>query len=75
MKAFVLSFLHINYKVITGFILGFVLGYLYWNSFGIGWGTYPLSSEWWVNCIYGGLAGGLIVSLFPKNKNRAMSPG
>ncbi|MEA4918438.1 UDP-3-O-acyl-N-acetylglucosamine deacetylase [Proteiniphilum sp.] len=30
--------------------------------------VYPLSSECWVNCVYGGLFGGLLGALFPKNK-------
>lgn len=53
----------INYKVLLGILLGGILGFVYWSSIGIVWGNYPLSSELWVNCIYGCLFGGLIGSV------------
>ena len=48
--------------------IGALIAYFYWFYIGIYWGTYPLSSEWWVNCIYGGLYGGLLGGLIaPKD--------
>jgi len=66
MKEFILTFIRINYKALTGITIGCILGYLFWDSFGIGYGTYPLSSECWANCVYGGLVGGLIVTLITQ---------
>lgn len=57
-----------NCIIIIGLVAGTVIGYWYWNSIGLRWGTFPLSSEWWVNCIYGGLFGGLIMSLISKKQ-------
>ncbi len=54
------SFFTQNRHVLLGLFSGLVLGYAYWSCFGIYWGTYPLSSEWWVNCAFGGLFGGLV---------------
>lgn len=61
-----LYFIYLNCKVFLGVVLGLLLGYIYWHNFGLVWGTLPLSSEWWVNCVYGGLFGGLIGSFFSK---------
>jgi len=57
----------LNRITLAGMVIGTVLGYLYWWNFGIYWGSYPLSSEWWVICIYGCLLGGLVGSLNLKN--------
>jgi hypothetical protein len=59
-------FLRINYEILAGMILGCIAGYFYWEWFGIMWGNYSLSSECWVNCLYGSLFGGFIASLFSK---------
>jgi hypothetical protein len=56
-------FLLVNCKSLLGVILCGTAGFLCWQLFGFQWGTYPLSSECWVNCVYGGLFGGLIGSL------------
>lgn len=63
-----LLFIHKNKIVILSMVTGTLIAYFYWFYFGIYWGTYPLSSECWVNCVYGGLLGGLLGALFPKNK-------
>jgi len=47
-------------------ILGSIAGYFYWQYYGIYDGTFGFSSEWWTNCIYGLLLGGLIGSLIRK---------
>lgn len=58
-----------NNKFATlGMILGLTLGYLHWYHVGCYWGTYPLSSECWVNCVAGLLFGGFIGSLCAKDK-------
>lgn len=53
-----------NIAPLVGMIIGLPCGYLYWYLYGIYDGTFYLSSEWWVNCVYGLLFGGLIGSLF-----------
>ncbi len=69
MKKYILYFFSINYKTLIGLVSGTIFGYFYWNLFGMEWGTYPGSSECWVNCIFGSLAGGLIGSLLSKNES------
>ena len=49
-----------------GMALGLIAGYFYWQYYGIYDGTFGFSSEWWVNCVYGLLFGGLIGSLIRK---------
>ena len=69
----IVSFIRINKKVLIGMLAGATIAYLYWLNYSIYWGTYPLSSECWVNCIYGFLFGGLIGSLFQDNEIKAAS--
>jgi len=69
----IVSFIRINKKVLIGMLTGAIIAYLYWLNYSIYWGTYPLSSECWVNCIYGFLFGGLIGSLFQDNEIKAAS--
>lgn len=66
MKEFTHLFLRTNQYILISIACGILLGYLYWDNYGILWGGYPLSSECWVNCVYGGLIGGLIGSIFRK---------
>ncbi|KKB53069.1 hypothetical protein HMPREF1212_01231 [Parabacteroides sp. HGS0025] len=69
----IVFFIRINKKVLIGMLTGAIIAYLYWLNYSIYWGTYPLSSECWVNCIYGFLFGGLIGSLFQDNEIKAAS--
>ena len=62
-----LLFVSNNKIVLLGLLIGFVLGYLHWYHFGCCWGTYPLSSEWWVNCASGSLFGGFIASMLKES--------
>ncbi|MDR0427485.1 MAG: hypothetical protein LBH12_02655 [Dysgonamonadaceae bacterium] len=61
-----LRFIRTNKRTLAGMVLGTILAYFYWKYFGIRWGTYPLSSECWVNCVYGSLFGGFIACLTGK---------
>ncbi len=58
------TFFHINKTALLIFAGGFILGYIYWYFFGCYWGNYPMSSEWWVNSIYGGLLANILVEIF-----------
>ena len=55
----VLAFLQLNKALLIGMLVGMAAAYFYWADYAIYWGTYPLYSEWWVNCIYGALFGAL----------------
>lgn len=59
----ILTFIVNNKIVIIGLLLGLTLGFIHWYYFACYWGTYPLSSECWVNCSYGTITGGFIASL------------
>ena len=61
-----LLFLRNNRTVFLGMFLGIVAGYFYWFYFAVYWGSYPLSSESWTNCIYGCLLGGFLSCLIRK---------
>lgn len=56
------SFVLINYKILLGMLLGSILGYIHWFYWGCYWGAYALSAECWVNCTFGILTGGFVVS-------------
>jgi len=47
-------------------LAGLILGYLYWLHIGVFWGSYSLSAECWVNCLYGCLVGGFLTSIFTE---------
>jgi hypothetical protein len=64
-----LSFVRLNKAVFSGVMIGLGIAYWYWSNYAIYWGTYVLSSECWVNCIYGSLFGGLFGCLFHEKLN------
>lgn len=49
-----------NLITIIGFVVGVAGGFLYWKFVGCATGTCPLSSNWAIMLVYGGLTGGLI---------------
>lgn len=69
MKEAITTFVYSNRTALKVFLAGSVIGYIYWYYFGCYWGTYPLSSEWWVNCIYGGIVANIIMNLKRNNIN------
>lgn len=56
-------FAQINLKPLSGLIIGVFSGYIHWYFWGCYWGTYPMSSECWVNMSYGALFGGYLATL------------
>lgn len=68
MKFSLSHFLYENKIIILSMVIGAIVAYFYWKYFGIYWGTYPLSSECWVNCIYGGLFSALLSCIFLKEE-------
>lgn len=65
MKNWVLN----NKLLIAGIVLGAIGGYLYWQQVGCSSGTCAITSKWHNSTAYGALMGGLLFSMFKKNKN------
>ena len=53
---------------IIGIILGAIGGYLYWHYIGCVSGTCPITSSPIMSTIWGALLGGLLLSMFKKDK-------
>lgn len=56
---------------IIGIILGAVGGYLYWHYIGCVSGTCPITSSPIMSTIWGALLGGLLLSMFKKDKKES----
>lgn len=65
MKSWVLN----NKLLIAGVILGAVGGYLYWQQIGCSSGTCTITSKWHNSTAYGALMGGLVFSIFKRERN------
>lgn len=65
MKSWVLN----NKLLIAGVALGAIGGYLYWQQIGCSSGTCAITSKWHNSAVYGALMGGLLFSMFKKEKN------
>lgn len=55
--------------MITGVLAGAAGGYLYWQEVGCNSGTCLITSRWHNSTAYGALMGGLLFSMFKKEKN------
>ncbi len=62
------DFLKKHVWAIVGVTLGALAGYLYWKHVGCVTGTCPITSKPLNSTAYGALLGGLILSIFQKNK-------
>ena len=56
---------------IIGIILGAIGGYLYWHYIGCVSGTCPITSAPIMSTIWGALLGGLLLSMFKKDKKES----
>jgi phage shock protein E len=65
MKSWVLN----NKLLIAGIIIGAVGGYMYWQQIGCNSGTCAITSKWHNSTAYGALMGGLLFSMFKREKN------
>lgn len=65
MKSWVLN----NKLLIAGIILGAAGGYIYWQQIGCSSGSCAITSKWPNSTAYGALMGGLLFSMFKKEKN------
>jgi hypothetical protein len=65
MKQWILS----NKWVLAGVLAGALGGYLYWQQIGCNSGTCMITSKWQNSTVYGAVMGGLLISVFKKEKN------
>lgn len=54
---------------LIGVITGAIAGYIYWQEVGCSNGTCMITSTWHNSTAYGALMGGLLFSMFKKEKN------
>ncbi len=54
----------------TGVLVGVAGGYLYWQQIGCVTGTCPITSSPINSSLYGAMMGGLLFSMFKKDKNK-----
>jgi H+/Cl- antiporter ClcA len=58
-----------NKLLVLGILIGAVAGFLYWKLVGCDSGTCMITSKWHNSTAYGAAMGGLIFSIFKKEKN------
>jgi len=68
MKDKLFNMLKTNIITIVGIIIGAVGGYFYWLKTGCSSGACPITSSPVMSTVWGGVMGGLILSLFKKNE-------
>ena len=62
------KFINAHLLVISGILLGALAGFLYWNFIGCDSGTCSITSKPFNSTIYGSIMGGLVFSMFKKEK-------
>lgn len=58
-----------NKLTIIGVAAGSLAGFIYWQQVGCSSGTCKITSTWHNSTAYGALMGGLLFSMFKKEKN------
>jgi Family of unknown function (DUF6132) len=58
-----------NKLVILGIVLGSIGGFIYWQQIGCNSGSCAITSKWHNSTAYGAMMGGLLFSIFKKEKN------
>ncbi|MDZ7646231.1 MAG: DUF6132 family protein [Cytophagales bacterium] len=56
------------WPTLVGVIIGLGAGYVYWQQIGCVTGSCPITSHPLNSSLYGGLMGGLLFSMFQKEK-------
>lgn len=62
------EFLKSNLLLIIGGLIGLITGFMYWKLIGCNSGTCAITSNPTNSTLYGGVLGGLIFSMFKKDK-------
>lgn len=62
-----------NWLTILGIAFGAISGFLYWNFIGCNSGTCAITSSPLNSTLYGALLGGLVFSIFQKDKKKSSS--
>ncbi|HVZ57873.1 MAG TPA: DUF6132 family protein [Chitinophagaceae bacterium] len=57
-----------NKLMLAGLSVGALAGFLYWNYVGCSTGTCPITSRWPNSTAYGAVMGGLLFSMFKKER-------
>lgn len=65
MKSWVIN----NKWTLIGVAVGALAGYIYWQQIGCSNGTCAITSKWHRSTAYGALMGGLLFSMFKREKN------
>lgn len=60
-----------KYAWVLGGAVGLLAGYLYWQQIGCISGSCPITSSPVNSSLYGALMGGLVVSMFRKEKSKS----
>ncbi|MBI5404178.1 MAG: hypothetical protein HY959_12325 [Ignavibacteriae bacterium] len=55
-----------NIILLIGLGIGMLVGFLYWNFIGCSTGSCPLTSNWFIMILYGGMMGGLIGNMMDE---------
>ena len=58
-----------NIPTLTGLAVGILGGFLYWKFVGCATGTCPITSNWGLMLIYGGMLGGLFGNMIHDKIN------
>lgn len=58
-----------NKLLMAGIFIGAIAGYLYWQQIGCSSGTCTITSKWHNSTAYGALMGGLLLSMFKRERN------
>ncbi len=57
-----------NKLLVIGIITGAIAGFVYWKTIGCTDGTCMITSKWHNSTAYGAIMGGLLFSMFKKEK-------
>lgn len=68
-----MNFLKTNMLAVVGIVAGALVGFLYWRFVGCLSGTCAITSSPVNSTIYGAVLGGLILSMFKKDKKNDIS--
>ena len=57
-----------NKLLLIGMVAGAIAGFMYWKEVGCSTGTCLITSKWHNSTAYGAIMGGLLFSIFKKEK-------